>query len=295
MTLFITWITAWSLAAQPTAPEFGGEPEATSDPWAAPIGSTAASTDSSPMRSDGFAPLEDAAAHVPAQEQATSPYGFKPWVEDPRERPPASYVPAQAQTPLGTGPQEAAPEPPDPRTLRMLRLSLLFGPTWRIQPVDTTATLGVEVGRMRGWSATFHTSMVPASQRGVVRALDVPIGAGALLRGKIRGKPLYGSVGATAGILVHRANSDEQGVQHNVDPDFRVPLQAAWTIANLGVTLALVPGYSVRTRSYERRGVQVWRRHSVRVGLLLGIHWDILLKKGRGRRSRSAAKATGER
>src|SRR5690606_32230086 len=130
-------------------------------------------------------------------------------------------------------------------------------PVWRIRKADTLLMVGAEAGRMRGLSGTFHTAIIVPGDRDVVQVLDVPIGGGVVARGQLRNKPLYGSVGLSAGILVHRART-EHGVIHRVDPDVRLPLRVAWTIAGVGASVAVVPGYSVRERTYERRGAVVW-------------------------------------
>jgi hypothetical protein len=168
--------------------------------------------------------------------------------------------------------------------MRLVRLDFMLGPVFRIRPLDTMMRTSVEVGRMHGFSAMFHTGIVVVTQRDFVRAFDFPIGLGAVARGRLGDKPLYGSVGLSAGILVHRGASD-QGVLRRVDPDFQLPLRFAWTIAGGGVSLALVPGYSVRERTYDRRGVEVWKRHSVRIGLVLGLHWDFMAGRAKARRT----------
>lgn len=236
---------------------------------------------------EGVAPLEHV---VPTAAQPSTPYvppaGAEPLGPGPSESAVPSIVPPdEAVLPFGVGPPSDEPEPLGPRQQRIVRFDSLIGPTWRIRQMDTMTTLGVEVGPQEGFSATFHTALILASQRQLVRVLDVPIGFGAVARGQLGDKPMYVSVGLSAGIMVHRAASDSLGVSHRVDPDFRLPLRWAWTIAGVGVSVAVVPGYSVRNRSYERRGVEVWKRHSVRIGLVFGLHWDI--KAGRAKAARS--------
>ena len=141
-----------------------------------------------------------------------------------------------------------------------------------------------EFGREQGLSGSFNTSLLVVTDRAFVRSLDVPIGVGALWRAKWPGRTLYGSAGLSVGMLIHRAKSDGE-VTRRVDPDFRLPLRLSWTLAGAGATLALVPGYSVRTRTYERRGSPVLRRHAVRIGLVLGLHWDFIVGRAESRRS----------
>ncbi len=245
----------------------------------------------SSLPSEGIAPLD-----MPSM-TTTDPFleglpadGASPLGEGPTIRGEASTnIPDSAALPLGRGPETPVPEPLDPRLTRMFRLDFLIGPTWRIERADAIANLNVAFGRMQGLSGTFHTSFIFARDRQTVRVADIPIGVGGVLRGKLRRRDVYGSVGLTAGIMVHRANTNDQ-LLHRVDPDLRLPLRAAWTISDVGVSLALVPGYSVRERSYERRGVEVWKRHSVRIALLFGLHWDIVA----GRAQRHAPRRHGE-
>lgn len=176
--------------------------------------------------------------------------------------------------------------PPDPRTTRILRLDLVSGPLFRVREIDPTLMASGELGAMHGFSGSFHTAMIIAMQNdrqfvgNVVRAFDFPIGFGAVARGRLRNRPLYGSIGLTAGILVHRAKIEEAGaaarVMRQVDPDFRLPIRFAWTIKGIGISLALEQGYSVRARSYSRRGAELWARSAYRIGFTLGLHWDIM-------------------
>jgi len=235
-------------------------------------------------------------------------HGIEPLAHppDPDDRPPALYRggieplagdrpsgpnadPPEISRPLGDGPPRPVVTPLDPRTTRLVRLDFQLGPVFRVRPTDVMTTLGVAVGPMQGISGTFHTSFIFASQRAFVGVYDVPIGAGAVLRGRLRNRPLYGSVGLTGGILVHRAETLERGVLHRVDPDIRLPLRASWAISDVGLTLSLVPAYSVRSRTYETRGAEVWNRHSVRIALLIGLHWDIVAGRARVVRRPSSA------
>ena len=197
----------------------------------------------------------------------------------PAGDPPAS-LPADA-TPFGVPPGPAPP--PDPRTTLLLRVDALVGPVWRIRPLDTMVATDVEFGREQGLSGSFSTSLLVVTDRAFVQSLDAPIGVGALWRSKWPGRPLYASAGLSVGMLIHRAKIDGN-VTHRVDPDFRLPLGLSWTIAGAGATLALVPGYSVRTRTYERRGSPVLQRDAVRIGLVLGLHWDFNVGRAESRR-----------
>ncbi|MCA9653365.1 MAG: hypothetical protein H6712_32970 [Myxococcales bacterium] len=185
--------------------------------------------------------------------------------------------------PLGTGPKVVSPEPVDPAVARMIRLDYLLGVAWRIEPVDVAMITSIEYGQMKGFSGSFHTGMLLSPDRNIVRVVDVPIGLGAVYRHRFGGRPLYASVGLTAGILVHRAGTD-LGVIRRVDPDLRAPLRLAWTVERVGMSLALVPAFSFRERTYERRGAEVWKHHSVRVGLVFGLHWDLVVGRANRRR-----------
>lgn len=180
-----------------------------------------------------------------------------------------------------------------PKATLMTRLDVMVGTIWRTRQLDTILGTNLEVGQMHGFSGTFHTELIIATQRDVVAALDVPIGLGAVARGRLRNKPLYGSVGLSAGILVHRASTGGN-VLHRVDPDFRLPIRFAWTIANVGISVAVVQGYSFRSRTYESRGAVVWQRDAYRVGVMLGLHWDKVVgrieSRGRGRPRKAARK-----
>lgn len=196
-----------------------------------------------------------------------------------------------AAAPWGDGPEPSSAPSPDPRKGRMVRMDVMAGPMWRVREVDAMLTTSVEWGQPHGFSAAFHTALMASRQGNLIRVLDVPIGAGVVLRGRLRHLPLYASVGLSAGVLVHRALVEDTEAVRRVDPDFRLPIRFAWTIAGAGVSVALEQGYSVRTRSYERRGVMLWSRHAYRIGLVVGIHFDI--RAGRGRRGRISGGSAG--
>ena len=196
-------------------------------------------------------------------------------------RPP--YVTPTIEAPFGDGPPR--PGPPASRDLRVVRVDLLVGMAVRSPRVEPTMTVTAEFGPLHGFSATFHTSLIVAPDRNFVQTMDVPLGFGAVARGRLRKRPLYGSVGLSGGIVVHRAQTDI-GLVHRVDPDLRLPLRVAWTATKVGLSLGIIQGYSVRRRSYERRGVEVWSRLPYRVELVLGLHFDI--GAGQARRRRSA-------
>jgi hypothetical protein len=223
------------------------------------------------LPSDGAIPLEGPSpAHPSAPASPLPPDGANP-LDDVE---PTSAEPPRLAVPLGMGPAPARPEPLDPKATPLVRVDATIGSVWRIRQADPTFATSVEWGRMHGFSAAFHTEMIVVTDRDFVRALDFPVGVGAIARGRLRNRPLYGSVGLSAGILVHRAGRDE-GVIRRVDPDFRVPIRLAWTVGRIGASLAIVAGYSVRERIYERRGAPVLERSAFRVGLVLGLHWDI--------------------
>jgi len=170
--------------------------------------------------------------------------------------------------------------PLDPKTTTIARLDFLVGLVGRIRPIDTLMITSLEVGRMQGFSGSFHTGFLIASDRNFVRALEVPVGVGAVARGRLRNRPGFVSIGLTAGLLVHRAATDA-GVVRRVDPDFRVPVRLAWTFATVGLSVALEQGYSVRNRSYDRRGAEVWSRHAYRIGAVIGLHSDFVVRPGK--------------
>jgi hypothetical protein len=185
--------------------------------------------------------------------------------------------------PFKPGPS-LTPPPPDPRKQRIVRLELLVGPMWRIKTAEAVVMLGLEAGRLHGFSGTFHAGMFVAPDRDFVGVNDFPIGGGFLYRHRFGQRSLYGSVGATAGILVHRASTD-LGIIHRVDPDFQVPLKFTWTVGKVGLSVALLQGFSVRTRSYSRRGNKVWERIPYRIGFAVGLHFDIGVGRAKPRPS----------
>ncbi|MCA9662909.1 MAG: hypothetical protein KC486_31505, partial [Myxococcales bacterium] len=200
----------------------------------------------------------------------------------PLDRRSAAHYP-ELRVPFGKGPALPPAPPPDPRQLRLLRLDLMTGMIWRIEKVEAIVTADVEFGRAQGLSAGLHASMIVAPDRDFIGVLDAPVGIGAVYRGRLRERAVYGSVGLSAGILVHRARTESQ-VVHRVDPDLRLPLKLAFTAENVGFTLALVNGFSFRARTYERRGVTVWSRFPFRVGVVLGVHFDVKAGAARTRR-----------
>ncbi|WAS90622.1 hypothetical protein [Nannocystis punicea] len=155
---------------------------------------------------------------------------------------------------------------------------------WRIRTTEALVLFNLEAGRLQGFSGTFHAGMFVAPDRDVVGVNDFPIGAGFVARRRLGRDSLWGSVGLTGGILVHRAATD-LGLVHRVDPDFQVPLKFAWNAGRVGLSVALLQGFSVRTRTYERRGVEVWKRIPYRIGLAIGLHFDVGVGRARPRRS----------
>lgn len=233
----------------------------------------------------GVAPLQGGAS-APSAPASTIPVD----AAEPLDRPVSSDAsPASSSIPItGTRPLPQVPEriepPPDPKSTRMVRQDVMLGPVWRVRPVDTMVTTGATLGHEHGLSGTVHAGMILASDRRQVQAFDFPFGVGAVYRARLGHRSVYGSVGLTAGLLVHRART-VLGVTHRVDPDLRLPLRFDWTIsAATGLSLAFVPGYSVRERSYLRRGAPVWSRSAVRLGLVIGLHWDIVQRRARPRR-----------
>jgi len=221
---------------------------------------------------DGESPLEG-----PRPAHSTAPASPMPADGvDPLDHMKPTATPTLA-LPLGMGPQLERPPPLDPKATSLVRVDAMVGSVWRIREADPIIATSVEWGRMHGFSAAFHTEMMVVTDRDFVRALDFPVGVGAIARGRLRNRPLYGSVGLSAGVLVHRAGRDE-GVIRRLDPDFRIPIRLAWTVGRIGASLAFVAGYSVRNRIYERRGSPVLERRAIRVGLVLGLHWDIKVR-----------------
>jgi hypothetical protein len=187
---------------------------------------------------------------------------------------------ATPAAPFGTTPRPKPRGEPDPWTTRIVRVDLTAGPLWRPQQLDAALLTSVEIGAMRGFSGVFATGLLVDPRRTPVAALDAPIGGGALYRGRLARAPVFLSIGLTAGLLVHRAKT-ERGLHHAVDPDLRVPIRFAWTIAKLGVSVALEQGFSFRDRDYSRRGQVVWAKGAYRIGFTIGLHWDIVAGRAR--------------
>lgn len=232
----------------------------------------------SPLPPDGVGALESPSL----AEQRPGPTSLLHDGTEPLEDLPATSS-EPPSTPLGLGPEPERPAPLDPKAVRLVRVDAMIGSVWRIREADASISTSVEYGQMHGFSGAFHAEMLVVSDRDFIRALDFPIGVGAIARGRLRKRALYGSIGLTAGVLVHRASRDE-GVIRRVDPDFRVPIRLAWTVRRIGASLAFVTGYSVRERLYERRGAEVLARQAVRVGLMLGLHWDVTASRAPARR-----------
>ncbi len=278
-------------------------PPPTSAPLERGMPRPAPAPDSAAVHDDGEAPLaEDAPPAAPAEAAATMPPdGVEPladWAPSAKDDHPTPVTIAQ---PFGNTTKLAVPQP-DPRTTRIARIDFLAGPMFRVREVDPYVQTGFELGAMHGLSGSFHLGMLVASQSDdrdffrsdALRAWEFPIGGGVVLRGKLPKRPLFGSIGLSAGMLVHRAKFEEPDrnqVVRRVDPDFRLPIRFSWTIATVGVTLALEQGYSVRSRSYSRQGAEVWSRSAYRIGFVLGLHSDVRAGRtalGRSkRRSRS--------
>lgn len=176
------------------------------------------------------------------------------------------------------------PPPLDPRERRIVRIELLVGPVWRIKTTEAQVQLGLEYGRLHGFAGTFHAGMFVAPDRDFVAVNDFPVGGGFLYRHRFGQRSLYGSVGVTAGILIHRAATDI-GIVHRVDPDFQVPLRFGWTVGPVGLSVALLQGFSVRTRTYSRRGTVIWERIPYRIGFAVGLHFDIGVGRAKPRPS----------
>ncbi|MEZ4447905.1 MAG: hypothetical protein R3B09_00410 [Nannocystaceae bacterium] len=175
-------------------------------------------------------------------------------------------------------------EKPDPGASRVLRMELLVGPIWRIRTAESLVLLNLELGRLQGLSGTFHAGWIVAPDRSAVAVDDFPIGGGVVARRRFGERRIWGSVGVTAGILVHRASTD-LGPVHRVDPDIRLPIRLYWTAEPVGLSVALLQGFSFRTRTYYERGIEVWRRIPYRIGFAVGLHFDAGLGRGKPRRA----------
>lgn len=271
------------------APESAGSPA-----HAAPLThATPASSPASSLPGEGTAPLTTYTADE--RPSATNnwmpgfgvaPLNTRPDAPDRRplsdER--AHPLPSSVAVPFGPGPTLPPPQPPDPRTLRAVRLEVLVGALWRSRATEALVQASVEFGRLQGFSGIVHGGVFVSPDREFVAVNDFPLGAGFVARRRFGSRPLYGSVGLTAGLLVHRASTD-LGVIHRVDPDFQLPLRFAWTAGQVGLSVALLQGFSVRARSYSRRGVDVWERIPYRIGFAVGLHFDVGVGPAKPRRS----------
>lgn len=205
------------------------------------------------------------------------PDGIAPLSPEANWTPPSAAGPAagNSQTPvapLGEGPPP--PPEPDPRELRVVRPKLVVGMLWRIERAEPLVLASVEFGRLQGLSGSFHTGVIVAPDRDFVSVIDVPIGAGFVARRPLGNRSVFGSVGLSAGMLVHRAGTN-LGVVHRLDPDLQLPLELAWTPGRVGMSIVVLQGLSLRGRTYERRGAVVWERIPYRVGLAIGLHFDV--------------------
>lgn len=286
-----------SPAAPPTSAAAETSAATTAAPTAVPTATppvrTAPLPPPAPLPTHGVAPLRwQSVSPTPASPDAprtvASPLSSRTATHDPPLAPLDAVRDADTRhspvvTPLGPGPT-LTPEKLDPRKLRAYRIDLLVGPVWRIRPPEVLALANFEAGRLQGFSGTFHTGIIVAPDRDAVSVLDFPIGAGFVYRRRFGERPLYGSVGLTAGILVHRALT-ERGVIHRVDPDFQLPLKFAWTVGSVGLSVALLQGFSVRPRTYSRRGIELWHRIPYRIGFAIGIHFAIGDRRAKPRRS----------
>ncbi|MEZ4380603.1 MAG: hypothetical protein R3A79_04615 [Nannocystaceae bacterium] len=277
--LHLLAIAIASAALALTSPAAGGD---------APLdGPTEVTTESAPAAV--AAPLEahrHASASAPPAVDVASPLLFNPGPSDaalglPKSgaapldrRDPAAADFPELRVPFGAGPELPPAPRPAPRELRLLRLDLMTGPVWRLESTEPTVQGSVEFGRAQGLSAGLFASVIVAPERQFVGVLDAPVGVGPVLRGRLRERSIYGSVGLSAGVMIHRARIDS-GVIHRVDPDLQLPLKVAFTAQNVGFTLAVLNGFSFRGRTYERRGVTVWSRFPYRVGVALGVHFDV--------------------
>ncbi|MCB9750966.1 MAG: hypothetical protein H6713_13340 [Myxococcales bacterium] len=260
--LTIATVVVLASAAQPEA---SAEPAAPGD---TPLEGRSGADEAPALPPAGATPLDNAPGDTSG-----------PWPEDPWPSEPTQDKPKR---------RRRTPKPPPelpPRTSNMVRADILMGMVWRTRTTEPVITVGVGYGRLQGFSGTFHTSIIIAPDRDFVRVIDVPIGLGAVLRGRLKNQSVFGSVGLSAGILVHRSVTPDD-VIHRVDPDFRLPIRFAWTARRVGLSVALVQGYNVRNRRYERRGVPVWERSAYRIGVLLGLHFDIITARSGSRRAK---------
>lgn len=272
--------------------------DAATSPPARPSPAVAALPDTglAPLKRGGFAGAVAPASTLPSE-------GVDPLRAGASARypaPPTPSLPTAGAAPLdgshaGAAPSTSIESPfrvgpattvdrPDPRKLRVVRIDLLVGPVWRIRPTEALFLASVEAGRLRGFSGLFNVGMILAPDRDFVGVHDFPIGAGFVARRPLGRPSLSGSVGLSAGILVHRATTN-LGVVHRVDPDLQLPLKFAWTAGSVGLSLAVLQGFSVRERAYYRRGVEVWQRIAYRVGFAIGLHFEIGAGRAQSRRA----------
>lgn len=240
-------------------------------------------------RPDGARPEPSSQPWLPIY---TAPLNVRPRAPaDPScDTPPcAAAGPTGPVAPFGRGPR-LAPDRPDPRTLRAVRIELLVGTVWRSRTTEPLILASVEAGRLQGLSGAFHLGVIVAPDRDTIAATDIPIGGGFVARRRFGERPIYGSVGVSAGLLIHHASTD-LGVVRRVDPDLQVPLRFAWTPGRVGLSLALVQGYSFRSRTYERRGIEVWSRIPYRIGLTLGLHFDVGVRPAKPARAATRRRA----
>ena len=266
-------------------PRTGTAAQPGSGAWLPARGFAPATRRSSPpaRSSDAMsAPPRACAGAAPAWGAASQPTGgvAPPGSADARSDP------AGPPTGVAAGEHASSPiEARDPsRRIEVIRLEVVVGLVWRIRTTELMSLASVEFGRLRGFSGTVQGGIIVAPDRAFVVVADFPIGAGFVFRHRLGKRSLYGSVGLTAGVLVHRAVTD-LGLVHRVDPDLQVPLRFAWTIGQIGLSVALLQGFSTRTRTYVRRGTEVWRRIPYRIGLAVGVHFDIGVGRTRSRRS----------
>lgn len=238
---------------------------------------------------DGLAPL----SATPSSDAVSAPPSIGTWTPSPSG--PVS-LPTDGLAPLARGDARNASFEPSPgperrasRWAELVRIELLVGPVWRIRTAEMMSLASVEVGRQRGFSGTVQGGIIVAPDRRVVAVADFPIGAGFVFRHRFGQRSLHGSVGVTAGLLVHRAATD-LGVIHRVDPDLQLPLRFTWTAGKVGLSVALLQGLSTRVRTYARRGTEVWHRIPYRIGFAVGIHFDVGVGRTRSRRSNTEPK-----
>ncbi|MBL9103389.1 MAG: hypothetical protein JNL82_20755 [Myxococcales bacterium] len=237
-----------------------------------------------PLPPTGAAPLHTPRYSPPPPPGSLPAWGVVPLDVDLEHRP----APPRVAVPFAPGrPLPVARV--DPRTLRIVRLDVLVGPVWRVKTTELMGLVGVEVGRLKGFSGAAHLGVIVAPDRDFVAAFDVPLGGGVVYRHRFGERPIDLSVGLSAGLLIHRA-ATERGVVHRVDPDLQLPLRLAWTAGEVGFSVALVQGFSGRARTYSRRGAEVWHRVPYRVGFMVGIHFDVGVGRRPSRRAPRGAR-----